>query len=90
MADPKFANLDGTQVPRATARKMEDDYYALRTQNFSSLVPERHNAIELTYVTAGNGIGEIATVVYKLDATVVGTLTLSYNASNKLSGVVRS
>ena len=53
-------------------------------------IPSTYNEIELTYVPSGNGEGEIQTVVYKLDSDTVGTLTLSYNADNKLSGVVRS
>jgi hypothetical protein len=52
-------------------------------------IPE-HDEIELTYVTSGNGIGEIGTVVYKLNSTTVATLTLSYDANDKLSGVVKS
>lgn len=56
----------------------------------NGFVPSSYNEISLTYVTSGNGIGEIETVVYKLDSVSVGTLTLSYNSSNNLSGVVRS
>lgn len=55
-----------------------------------ALVTEAHDEIALTYVTVGNGIGKIATAVYKLDGTIVATLTLSYDANDKLSGVVRS
>lgn len=55
-----------------------------------SLVPEAHDEIVLTYVPSGNGVGEIATAVYKLDSATVATLTLSYNGDNKLSGVVRT
>lgn len=55
-----------------------------------SLVTEAHDEIALTYVTVGNGIGEIATAVYKLNTVTVATLTLSYDANDKLSGVVRT
>lgn len=55
-----------------------------------SLAPVKHDEVALTYVTVGNGIGEIATVVYKLATVTVATLTLSYDVNNKLSGVVRS
>lgn len=55
-----------------------------------SLAPVEHDELEITYVTAGNGIGEIETVIYKLATATVATLTLSYDASNRLIGVVKS
>jgi len=58
--------------------------------NFGSLVPKEHDEIVLTYVASGNGEGEIETVVYKLVTVTQATLTLSYNADNKLTGVVRT
>ena len=55
-----------------------------------SLAPVEHDELEITYVAAGNGAGEIETVIYKLAAATVNTLTLSYDASNRLTGVVKS
>jgi hypothetical protein len=55
-----------------------------------SLAPVEHDELEITYVAAGNGAGEIETVVYKLATATVNTLTLSYDASNRLTGVVKS
>lgn len=55
-----------------------------------TLVTEEHDSSEFTYVTAGNGIGEIETAVYKLNGVTVATLTFSYNASNKLTGIVKT
>lgn len=49
-----------------------------------------YDEIVLTYVSAGNGAGEIETVTYKLATVTQATLTLSYDANNKLSGVVKS
>lgn len=54
------------------------------------LVPEKFDEIALTYVTSGNGLGEIQTVTYKLAGSTLATLTLTYNVSNKLINVVRS
>lgn len=54
------------------------------------LISEPYDEIDLTYVAAGNGVGEIQTVIYKLGGSTVATLTLSYNAQNKLSQVLRS
>lgn len=41
----------------------------------------------LTYVAAGNGVGKIETVTTKQGVTTVQTLTITYNASNKISTV---
>lgn len=51
------------------------------------------NYIALTYVTSGDGIGEIETVVYKTGGaggTTVATLTLTYDANDKLSTVTKT
>lgn len=49
-----------------------------------------YDTIELTYVPSGNGVGEIETVTYKSGATTLATLTLAYNADNKLTSVTKS
>jgi len=52
-----------------------------------------HDYIALTYVAAGNGVGEIETVVYKTGGSggsTVATLTLAYDANDKLSTVTKS
>lgn len=59
----------------------------------SSLVPDEHDALLLTYVSAGNGVGEIETITYKsggVSGTTVATLTLAYNSDDKLASVVKS
>lgn len=59
----------------------------------SGLVPEEYDYISLTYVAAGNGIGEIETVTYKLGGsggTTVATLTLGYDSSNRLTSVTQA
>lgn len=63
---------------------------ALNTRMAGSLAPVAFDELVMTYVTVGNGIGEIETVTYKLASTTVKTLTLSYDGSNRLSGVVAS
>lgn len=55
-----------------------------------SLVPETFDSMDLTYVAAGNGVGEIHTVTYKSGATTIATLTLTYDASNRISNVTRA
>lgn len=59
----------------------------------SGLEIPAHDFIGVTYVAAGNGVGEIYQVFYKeggSGGTTVATLTLSYDANNRLSGVTRS
>ena len=65
----------------------------LHVLTFSTLIPEEYDYIVLTYVAAGNGAGEIETVVYKTGGSggaTVATLTLAYNAEDCLSSVTRS
>lgn len=86
----RLVELDGSQVNRATAVQMPDGEYAQKVSVLSGLIPGSYDEVSLTYVAAGNGAGEIETTTYKLGGVTIATLTLSYNASNKLSGVVRS
>jgi hypothetical protein len=82
---------DANQVIRSSARQLEDGGVVLGVQNLSgSLVPEEYDQISLTYVAAGNGVGEIETATYKLDGNTIATLTLSYDAQDRLIDVVRS
>ena len=58
-----------------------------------SLVPFGFDYIGLTYVAAGDGAGEIETVIYKTGGsggTTLATLTLGYDGSNRLDEVTRS
>lgn len=50
-------------------------------------LPKDFDEIQLTYVSAGNGVGEIETVTYLKNSVTIRTLTLTYNGDNKLSGV---
>lgn len=63
---------------------------SLNAKLAASLVPDQHDELEITYVASGNGQGEIETVTYKLSAATVATLTLSYDASNRLTSVIKS
>ena len=52
-------------------------------------IPE-YDEIDLTYVAAGNGAGEVETAIYSLDGTPHTTLTLTYNAANEISNVTKT
>lgn len=81
------ANL-GTLNGAATTAKQDDIIAAI--EGVGGLVPEAYDEIALTYVAAGDGAGEIETVVYKLATVTVATLTLGYDANDRLDSVVRS
>ena len=55
-----------------------------------SLVPETYDELDLTYVAAGNGAGEVETVTYSKDGSPIATLTLTYDAQNRVINVSRS
>jgi hypothetical protein len=82
--------LPAGAATEATLAAAAADIAALNVRTAGSLVPEAFDEQVITYVLAGNGIGEISTVVYKLATVTVATLTMSYDANDKLSGVVRS
>lgn len=77
-----------TEISRLT--DIDTAVTALNVRTAGSLVPLAYNEIDLTYVVSGNGIGQIATAIYKLASSTVATLTMSYDASNNLSSVVKS
>lgn len=69
------------------------DIALLEDRLAGALVPEAFNYIELTYVAAGNGEGEIETATYKTGGaagTTVATLTLAYDANNRLTSVTKA
>lgn len=72
---------------------IEADIDALNARLAGALVPETFDYLELTYVAAGNGAGEVETVIYKTGGaagTTVATLTLAYDANNNVSSVTRT
>lgn len=69
------------------------DATAVRTLSFNTLIPDAYDYIALTYVAAGSGAGEIETVTYKTGGaagTTVGTLTLTYDASDRLATITKA
>jgi len=69
---------------------VEADTLSMKLKTASSLVSEPHDYIALTYVGITT---DIATATYKLGGaagTLVATLTLGYDGSNRLTSVTRS
>lgn len=93
MAGPNtpYTNLDDSQVVKQSFEESND---SLRVRQIAgNLVTEKYDYIALTYVTSGDGVGEIETVTYKTGGaggTTVATLTLAYNGDDKLESVTRS
>ena len=87
----KIENKAGLGINPATEEKQDELKTQLQVLN--SLIPEAYDYITLTYVSSGNGVGEIETVVYKTGGSggsTVATLTLAYNGDDKLSSVTKS
>jgi hypothetical protein len=89
-----LSQLDANQVIRKAGLSLSDNVIPNGGLGVLSvggtLVPERYDALELTYITEGNGEGEIGQVVYKLDNSIVATLVLNYDIDNRIINVVRS
>lgn len=86
LAELQSFHADNTTENQALNNTLTD----FSQKSASALVTVPYNNTLITYVTSGNGVGEIETVVYKLNVTTVATLTLTYDANNKLSTVVKS
>lgn len=63
------------------------DITALNQRLGGALVPVKYDELVISYVGATT---DISTVVYKLATVTVATVTLSYDGSNRLIGVVRT
>lgn len=77
------------QMQRAAdTAALEDNLDAI-----AGFVTDPFDYVALTYVAAGNGAGEIETATFKIGGaagTTVATLTLVYDASNRLSTVTKT
>jgi len=94
MAGDRLSQLDANQVIRRSGVALDGTSTPELGLGVLSvggtLVPERYDSIDLTYVSSGDGVGEVETATYNLDGNVIATITLSYNSDNKISSVVRS
>lgn len=100
VAQATAANLNATVIGTVTANagtnlntsalSTSANQVTELTRLSGSLVPTAYDEIDLTYVPSGNGAGQIATAVYKLATVTQKTLTLTYDASNRLTSVVAS
>lgn len=91
---PTGASTSANQTTaNASLSNIEADIDALNARLAGNLVPETFDYVAVTYVAAGNGTGEIETVTYRTGGaagSVVATLTLAYDGSDRLSTVTRT
>lgn len=84
--------VDSSALPSgaSTAARQDTLNNAVLARLTGSFVPAAYDEVVLTYIPSGAGVGQIGTAVYKLASATVKTLTLSYDGSDRLSGVVAS
>ena len=78
------AAMSGSDKLQIIAQDSSDPSYSIITEPFDTVV--------LSYVSAGNGEGEVETIVYKVGGaagTEVATLTLSYDAEDNITQIIR-
>jgi hypothetical protein len=66
---------------------------AFADKSKSSDVTEAHDYKAFTYVAAGNGVGQVETITYKLGGaagTTVALQTLTYDAQNRVTSVAKT
>lgn len=59
----------------------------------AGFITEAYDYVALTYVAVGNGEGQIQTATYKSGGsggTTVATLTITYDAQNRIADVTKS
>ena len=79
------------QKPIATEAKQDNIITEL--QSLTGFEIPAYDYIVLTYITSGNGTGEIGTVTFKTGGgagVIVAVLTLVYDAPNELTSVAKT
>ena len=59
----------------------------------AGLVPSAYDYVACTYVSAGNGAGQVEVATYKTGGSggsTVATLTLTYDSSNRIATITKS
>ena len=79
-------NLDSNQVIKESFDKAK---IAHRVISLNPLVTEDYDEIDIAYIVAGAGIGEMGLITYKKNTTIVAVLQLDYDIQNRLTNVKR-
>jgi len=83
-----YTKLDSTQTTKQAFDETQDAHRVMPISG--SPVTEPYDQQVLTYITSGNGTGEVGTITYKLNGSTVATLTLTYNADNKVIDISKT
>jgi len=85
----RYTNVTGTTVTlfADTSTMSSGDTLQVIYEQDEALLPEAYDQVVTTYVGVTSLIN---TVTYKLNSVTVGVLTFSYDANDRLIGVVRS
>lgn len=85
--------VSAASLPLPTGAATEATLLSFSNKTNAGLVGNAHDYIEQTYVTAGNGIGQLETVVFKTGGalgTTVATLSFAYDGQDRLVSVTRT
>lgn len=85
--------VTAASLPLPTGAATQATLAAFSAKSQSNFINNPFDSTSITYVASGNGVGQIATVLFYLgglSGTLVNTLTMGYNSSNQLISVVKS
>lgn len=86
------SNIANTPVITGFATSAAQATQTTLLQGIAGFTVTGYDYIALTYVAAGNGVGEIETAIFKIGGnlgTTIATLTLTYNSNNEISSVTK-
>lgn len=86
-AEASLASIDASIDVNLSTRASEATLLAFSNKTAAGFVPEAFDETVMTYVGATT---DISTVTYKLATVTVAVLTMSYDGSNRLIGVVKT
>ena len=72
--------LDEGQIFRAVYDKPK---IALRVYGVDALVPEDYDSYEVSYITAGNGIGDVGLLTFLKSAAIVAAISFTYDTQHR-------
>ena len=86
-------DIKQSTLPSGAATSAKQDTQTTLLQGVAGFTLTGYDYIALTYVSAGNGAGEVETATFKTGGSggsTIATLTLTYNASNEIATVTKT
>lgn len=80
-------------LPSGAATAAKQDTQTTLLQGIAGFTVTGYDYIALTYVAAGNGVGEVETATFKTGGsggTTIAILTLTYNVAGEISSVTKT